>query len=163
MVSIRNATPDDLKAINDIYNDAVINTVATFDTEPKSLDDRLQWFNEHDQRHPVIVAEIQGDIAGWASLSRWSDRKAYNDTAEGSVYIRADARDKGIGKELSAALVEEGRKAGLHTIVARIVEGNKASIRLCETLGFIHIGTMKEVGNKFGRLLDVHIMQKIYP
>jgi L-amino acid N-acyltransferase len=162
VVSIRRATQDDAKAIADIYNDAVINTVATFDTETRSIDERLKWLNDHDSRHPVLIAEMDGSVAGWASLSRWSDRKAYDDTAEVSMYIRAQDRDKGVGKELSAALIEEGRNAGLHTIIARIVEGNGASVHLCETLGFIHIGTMKEAGNKFGRRLDVHMMQKIY-
>jgi L-amino acid N-acyltransferase len=78
------------------------------------------------------------------------------------MYIAEDERGKGTGRLLLTELLKTGEKAGLHTVIARIVEGNQASIRLCESLGFTHIGTMKEVGRKFGKLLDVHLMQRIF-
>jgi len=162
MVAIRNATAKDLDAVTEIYNEAIINNVATFDTEPKTTYEQQRWFEDHDYKHPILIAEMGGCVVGWASLSKWSDRCAYTDTAEVSLYIRAADRGKGIGRKLLVAIIKEGKNVGLHTIIARITEGNTVSIHLCEIMGFRHIGTMKEVGNKFGKLLDVRLMQKIY-
>lgn len=162
MVLIRPATLDDLKAITAIYNEAILTTVATFDIEPKSEAERAGWLNAHDGRHPVLVAEIERQVVGWASLSKWSDRLAYADTAEISLYIHSSRRGQGIGKQLIAAIVAEGEKAGLHTLIARIAAGNEASVRLHLAAGFERIGVMREVGRKFGQLLDIHLMQKIY-
>ena len=155
---IRSAAPEDLPEINEIYNEAVRNTTATFDTEPKGLDERKAWFVLHDHRHPVLVA-VEESIIGWAALSPWSDRLAYRDTAEVSVYVHADRRGKGIGKKLLEALVEQGQGADLHTLIARIADGNLASIAMHRRLGFEFIGTMKEVGLKFGRWIDVQLFQ----
>lgn len=101
-------------------------------------------------------------VVGWASLSKWSDRLAYADTAEISLYVQESLRGQGIGKRLVEAIVVEGEKVGLHTVIARIAGGNQVSIRLHEAVGFNHIGVMREVGRKFGELLDVYLMQKIY-
>lgn len=152
----------DIPAITAIYNEAVLTTVATFDTEPKSETDRAAWFAVHDSRHPVLVAEVEGQVVGWASLSKWSERLAYADTAEISLYVQSSQRGRGIGKCLVEALVAEGEKAGLHTLIARIGAGNQVSVRLHQAAGFEHIGVMREVGRKFDQLLDVHLMQKIY-
>jgi phosphinothricin acetyltransferase len=162
MPTIRRAEPRDLESITAIYNDAVLKTVATFDTEPKTADELATWFEKHGARHPILVAESGGTIAGWISLSEWSDRLAYSDTAEVSLYIAEEQRGKGIGKKLLAAALNEGREAGLHTIVSRIAGGNETSVRLHESFGFQHIGIMKEVGRKFGKLIDVYLMQKIF-
>ncbi len=164
MVTVRPATLDDLAAITEIYNDAVLNLTATFDTDPKSMEDQREWFAHHDNRHPILVAE-RGDsheIVGWASLSQWSDRCAYEDTAENSIYVKASCRGQGIGKALLAALIAQGATAGIHTIIARIGGSNAASVRLHESQGFEPIGVMREVGFKFGQRLDVTMMQKIY-
>ncbi|MCX6006613.1 MAG: GNAT family N-acetyltransferase [Chloroflexi bacterium] len=162
MVVIRKASAADVLAITEIYNDAILNLTATFDTQPKTLEEQNKWFEDHRAQFPVLVAEQEGRIAGWASLSRWSDRCAYSGTAEGSLYINAKDRNTGLGRKLLSAILDEGQKVGLHTVIARIVEGNAASIHLCESLGFTHIGTMREVGRKFGKLLDVQMMQKIF-
>ncbi|MBE7470305.1 MAG: N-acetyltransferase [Anaerolineae bacterium] len=159
---IRPAQLTDLAAITAIYNEAILTTVATFDTEPKSESERAVWFSAHDARHPILVAEIEGQVVGWASLSKWSDRLAYADTAEISLYVHSSRRGQGIGKQLIAALVAEGEKAGLRTLIARIAAGNEASVRLHQTAGFELIGVMREVGRKFDQLLDIHLMQKIY-
>jgi len=114
-VTIRKARMEDVEAITKIYNDAIVTTTATFDTEPKSPEDRLEWFHAHDDRHPVLVSVVGADVVGWAALNKWSDRAAYNDTAETSIYIDATYRGKGIGSALNNALVEEARRliAGL--------------------------------------------------
>jgi L-amino acid N-acyltransferase len=162
MATFRKATINDLKEITAIYNEAVLNTTATFDTQPKNLQEQKEWFNNHQPRHPILVAEQDGTVVGWASLSKWSDRCAYSDTAEASIYIKKEYRGKGIGKQLLEALLQEGKNISLHTIIARIAGDNKASIHLFRSEGFENIGAMREVGRKFGKLLDVYLMQKIY-
>lgn len=162
MVSVRRACQGDLPAITRIYNDAIATTVATFDTCPKTAEEQREWFASHGPRHPVLVADGDGMVVGWCSLTPWSDRCAYCDAAEASLYVDASQQGLGVGTQLLKALIAEGRKVGLHTIIGRITEGNEVSLRLVKAAGFDHIGTMREVGRKFGRLLDVHLMQYIY-
>jgi L-amino acid N-acyltransferase len=162
MLTIRQAIENDMSAVADIYNDAILNTTATFDTETKSLENRIQWLNQHSSMNPVIVGEIEGVVVGWASLSKWSERSAYDTTAEVSVYVHKDFRDRGFGRKLLEVITLEGEKAGLHTILSRITQGNEKSIHLHELFGYEHIGVLKEVGMKFGQFLDVHMMQKVF-
>lgn len=162
MFSIRPAKSDDINAITDIYNEAILTTVASFDIEPKTDAEQRIWFANHGPKNPILVAELDS-VVGWASLSEWSDRCAYSDTVEISIYVKEEFRSRGIGRKLLEAIIEEGEKVGLHTVIARITQGNNESIHLHESVGFEHIGVMKEVGRKFGKLLDVCLMQKIYP
>lgn len=159
---MRSARLGDLPAITAIYNDAILKTVATFDTVPKTMREQKAWFSHHGGKYPIIVAEMDDEIVGWASLSRWSDRCAYADTTELSLYVREEMRGKGIGRRLLLSIVREGGRAGLHTVIARITEGNAISVRLHEEAGFELVGTMREVGRKFGKLLDVLMMQLVY-
>ncbi|HHX95422.1 MAG TPA: N-acetyltransferase [Clostridia bacterium] len=163
MCLIRKAEITDLPVITEIYNDAILTTTATFDIEPKSLETQEAWFYAHGPRYPLIVAEVQGEVVGWASLSRYSDRLAYEKTAEISVYVKDGFRGRGIGRKLMEEIIARGRAAGLHTILARITASNEQSIYLHEAFGFQHIGVMREVGRKFGMLLDVCLMQLIFP
>lgn len=162
MLIARPATVKDMNVVAAIYNDAILNTTATFDTETKSLENRIEWLNNHSAMNPVIVGEINCVVIGWASLSKWSDRCAYDTTAEVSVYINKDFRDRGFGKKLLEVITLEGEKAGLHTIISRITQGNEKSIHLHELFGYEHVGVLKEVGMKFGKFLDVHMMQKVF-
>ena len=161
-MTIRPATIDDLPGITEIYNDAIRKTVATFDTEPKSNDEQTTWFKAHGAQYPIVVAETDGVVVGWASLSQYSDRCAYTDTAEVSVYIAEAHRGKGFGRALLQKIVQHGKEMGHHVLLARIADGNDVSIHLFEAHGFTHVGVLREVGKKFGRLIDVYLMQKIY-
>jgi len=163
MVNIRQAQANDIQSITEIYNEAITSTVSTFDIAPKSLSEQNDWFMGHGPRNPILVAEKNNIIVGWAALSKWSNRCAYKKTAEISVYVKKDYQGKNIGRNLLKTIIKEGEKVGLHTLLALITEENMASIHLHESLGFFHIGTIREVGYKFGRRLDVCIMQKIYP
>ena len=162
MITTREAVINDLVAITEIYNEAVLTTVATFDIQPMSLEEQKTWFEEHGPKYPVVVAMEDGVVRGWASLSEWSGRCAYTDTAEISLYVREIDRGRGVGRELMAEIIRAGEKAGLHTVIARIAGENEASVRLHKSAGFEYIGVMKEVGKKFGKLIDVHLMQLIY-
>ena len=156
---IRLAEARDAIAIAEIYNEAILTTTATFDTETKTPEDRLRWLESHNDRHPVFVAEVAGCVVGWASLTEWSDRPAYKETAESSFYVVEAFRGRGVGRALKQTLIDEARRLGYHTLLARVAQESEASVHINETFGFRHIGTMKQVGHKFGRRLDVHMMQ----
>ena len=162
MFAIRPAKLDDLNIITEIYNEAVLTTDASFDVEPKTDAEQRAWFANHGPKHPILVAELNGIVVGWAALSQWSERYAYADTAEISLYVKQEFWNRGIGRRLLEAIIGEGEKVGLHTVIARMNKGNEKSIHLHECAGFEHIGVMREVGQKFGKLLDVCLMQKIY-
>jgi len=126
------------------------------------LTEQKKWFKEHGSKNPIIVAEEDNEIVGWAALSKYDTKCAYSDTAELSLYVKPEYQKKGIGKQLMKRIIEDGKKAGLHAILARITDGNKVSIHLHELFGFKHVGVLKEVGFKFGKRLDVYIMEKVY-
>ena len=160
-ITIRRAELADAAAIAGIYNEAIRTTTATFDTEPKSEEDRTQWLQAHDERHPVLVAVLDGRVVGWSSLTRWSDRSAYDDTAETSFYVHSAHRGRGVGRMLKEGIIAEAKRLKFHTIIARVADGSEESIHLNKSAGFFYVGTLKEVGHKFGRLIDVHIFQKL--
>lgn len=172
MIQIRNSILSDLPQIVDIYNWSILHSTATFDTAIKTTLEQLPWFEKHGGNYPILVAikvepgKISREtptIVGWASLSQWSDRCAYSETAEFSVYIAEEFQGKGFGRKLMSAIDQLVPSLEIHSLISRITEGNDVSIHLHEALGFRHIGVMKEVGVKFGRRLDVVLMQKIYP
>lgn len=160
MLNIRRAARSDIDVITEIYNEAILTTTATFDLEPKTREDRLQWFEAHDERHPILVAELETQVVGWACLTQWNPRAAYADTAETSFYVKEEHRGKGIGRKLKQAIIDEARHLGFHTLIAGAAEGSDASLHLNKSFGFEVVGTFKEVGRKFGKVLDVTYMQK---
>jgi phosphinothricin acetyltransferase len=162
-MTIRPATVADLPGILEIYNDAVLNTTATYDYEPRTLEHRTQWFEDRQREgYPVFVAldEI-GAVIGWSALNPFHARMGYRFTSENSVYVAADRRGKGVGRLLLAPLIEAARAKGLHAIIAAIDADNEASIRLHARFGFEKVGHFKQTGFKFGRWLDVVYMEKI--
>jgi L-amino acid N-acyltransferase YncA len=160
--TIRHAVAADAAAISRIYNQAVLNTTATFDTEPEDVETRERWLAAHaDPRHPVLVVEVDGEVVGWASLSTWSDRCAYAASVESSAYVDEAWAGKRIGTRLSEAVLEAGRAAGVHAILARICTENTASLAMAKRLGFTEVGVLHEVGWKFGRWLDVAMLEKL--
>ena len=100
MLAIRKALLNDLDSIAEIYNESILKTVATFDTEIKTYEEQKKWFQEHGPKNPILVAEQDGLVIGWAALSNYSTRCAYSDTAEISLYVREENQGKGIGKTL---------------------------------------------------------------
>ena len=161
-VTVRPARQADLAAITDIYNEAVLTTTATFDTQTRTVEQQQGWFEQHGMDYPLLVAEADGIIVGWSCLSKWSDRQAYRETAESSTYVKQEYRGQGIGRQLKSAMDVETRRRGFHTVLARITEGSDASLHLNRQFGFELVGVMKEVGLKFGKRLDVYLLQKIY-
>lgn len=159
---IRDAIPADLGALRDIYNDAVLNTTAIWNEVAIDLDNRRAWLELRAQQgFPVLVAEDAGEVVGYASYGPWRAFDGFRETVEHSVYVRADQRGKRVGPQLMQALIDRARAQGLHVMVAAIESGNAASIRLHERLGFATTGQMPQVGQKFGRWLDLTFMQLI--
>jgi L-amino acid N-acyltransferase len=157
---LRLATADDLVAINDIYNYYVPRSTCTYQLELETIADREAWFREHSpDKYPVVVAEIDGRVVGWGSLSKFRERAAYAPTVEASIYIHHEMQRRGLGKLLLVDLTERARAAGFHSIIGGASADQTASIALQESLGFMQVGRLVEVGYKFGRRLDVVYLQ----
>jgi phosphinothricin acetyltransferase len=157
---LRDATAADLPAINEIYNYYVLHSTCTYQLEPETLVDRQSWFAQHSpDKHPVIVAEIDGRVVGWGSLSKFHARAGYAPTVEASVYVAHDFHRRGLGRTILQDLIERARAAGFHSIIGGASADQPASIALQETLGFTPVAHFKEVGEKFGRRLDVIYLQ----
>jgi phosphinothricin acetyltransferase len=158
---IRPAELDDVPTIVAIYNEAVLTTTATADEQPQALAHRQAWFRDHQRGGlPVLVAEIDGAVVGWGSLSRFHARPAYRFTVEDSVYVAADHRGRGVGRALLTPLVARAASLGMHNIMALIEAGNDASRRLHASLGFVECGLAPQVMFKFERWLDLLWMQR---
>ena len=160
-VGVRLATLDDAEAVRAIYNREVTGSTVTFDLVPRSLDDQRAWLAAHAGAHPAVVAVSADRVVGFASLSPYRDRPAYATTVEDSVYVDRDARGRGIGRLLLDELVRLAGLHGFHSVIGRIVGGHDASIALHRACGFELVGVEREVGRKFGRWLDVVVMQRL--
>lgn len=164
---IRSARPDDAAAIAEIYNREVTETTVTFDLEPRDLATQRAWIDARSGAHAVLVAvetDEDGDevVLGFASLSAYRDRPGYRTTVEDSIYIHRDHRGRGLGRVLLSGLIREAEERGFHAVMARIVGGHSGSVALHESLGFEVVGVEREVGRKFGRWLDVTLMQLLF-
>ncbi len=158
-MQVRPVEPRDADATRAIYNLEVLETTVTFDLVPRSLEDQTRWIEHHSGAHPAIVAVEGETILGFASLSRFRSRAAYAPTVEDSVYVHRGHRGRGVGEVLLREIVDLARDHGFHSVIARIVGGHDASIALHAKCGFEQIGCERQVGRKFGRWLDVILMQ----
>lgn len=161
-IHIRLATYADIPMILDIYNEAVVNTTASYDYQPNTLETRIAWYEDHLRKQlPIFVAEgSTGRIVGWSALSSFRHAEGYCFAAENSVYVAADQRGQGIGKLLMPPLISAAHELGLHTIIAGIDADNLVSLRLHAAFGFEQVGYLKEVAFKFDRWLDLILMQR---
>ncbi len=159
---VRPALAADLPGIAAIYDREVREGTATFDTVPRSGPEWADWLTAHPaDRFPVIVAAAaDGEVAGWASLSPWSTRLGYAGTVEASVFVAPDRQGQGLGRRLCDAMLGTARHCGHRVVLGRIEASNGASLRLFETCGFRTVGTMHGVGLKFGRELDVVLVER---
>jgi L-amino acid N-acyltransferase YncA len=160
-VIVRRAKPEDAEAINEIYNYAVRELPATFHIRERSIEEGRRWLAEHNDSYPVFVAEKDGLVVGWASLSPYSDRCAYASTVEDSIYVHPNHWGCGIGSALMEKLMDAARSLGYHAVIARIAGESEASIRLHRKFGFEVVGVLKEVGWKFERWHDLWIMEAL--
>ncbi len=158
-MAVRPAIWDDLATIVDIYNHAITETVATFDTVPVTLAEREAWFEGFDIDNPLRVSEIDGIVGGFAYYLPYRAKPAYDLTRETTVYVSPRCRGRGVASELYAALIEHARRHGVHTLIAVIAGDNPASVALHRKFGFAQIGHLREVGHKFGAWVDTRYFQ----
>jgi L-amino acid N-acyltransferase YncA len=159
-VIIRNATENDLPAILDIYNDVILTTTSVYSEQPHTMEMRLTWFKERTAAgFPVIVAELDGVIAGFGSYGHFRVWPCYRFTAEHSVYVHRDFRGRGISKVLLGELISLAKAAGLHALIAGVDSDNAVSLKLHLAFGFQQVAHFKEVGFKFGRWLDLLFLE----
>ncbi len=157
---VRLAGPNDAEAIRAIYNAEVTGSTATFDLVPRTLKEQTVWLERHQGAHPAVVA-VDDAVLGFGSLSPFRSRPAYSTTVESSVYVDTSRRLSGVGKAVLNELVAQATQLGFHTMIARVVGGNEASIRLHTTCGFELVGVEREIGRKFGQWLDVWVLQRM--
>ncbi|MBW6435200.1 GNAT family N-acetyltransferase [Actinoplanes hulinensis] len=157
--TIRAADAGDMEGIRAIRNRAIEQTTALWTETPQSPAEATAWLAAHLARGSAFVAEAGGEVAGFATYGPWRPLDGYRHTVENSVYVREDRHGLGIGSALMTTVIAAAREAGHHVMVAGIEAGNTSSIRLHERFGFEHAGTIREVGTKFGRWLDLTIMR----
>jgi phosphinothricin acetyltransferase len=160
-VSVRDATLADAPALAQIYNHYITESNVTFDVEPKTAEERSAWIAAHGPEHPVLVAEIEGSVVGFGALSPWAQRPAWHHTVELSSYVDQEWRRHGVGRALMDALLERAVATGHHALIGQIVADNQASITLSASMGFVEVGRLREVGDKFGRWHDVVLVERI--
>ena len=159
-VAIQPAREDDAQAIAAIYAWHVANGTATFDTAAPDAafwQEKLADFAARGL--PFLVAELEGRVVAYAYAARFRDRAAYAHTCEDSIYVSHEARGEGIGSVLLPALIDAARVSGFQQMLAVVGGGEPASVALHTKCGFVHAGRMRNVGKKFGRLLDTVYMQ----
>jgi phosphinothricin acetyltransferase len=160
-MEVRRAETGDAEAMRVIYNAEVAGSTVTFDMVPRTPAEQLAWLAAHRGAHPAVVATEAGEVAGFGSLSPFRERPAYATTVEDSVYVATGWRGRGVGRMLLAELVRLASDHGFHTVLARISGDNEVSIALHRSQGFALVGVEREVGRKFGRWIDVTVMQRM--
>ena len=160
-IHIRTATLDDAAAIAEIYNQGIEDRVATFETELRSAGDQLAWLRSIAGRYPAVVAEIDGQIIGWAGAGPYRERECYRGIGEFSMYVRRNWRGRGVGDLLVSALIREAEQLRLWKLVSRIFPFNEASRALCRKHGFREVGVYEKHARLDGRWLDVVIVERL--
>jgi phosphinothricin acetyltransferase len=159
-VLIRPATLDDAAAINAIYNPLIEETHVSFDEEPWSIERRQQWIRERSGgRHLVLVAEIGGDVVGFAASGSFRRKSAYDSSVESTICLFPDQTGRGVGRRLMAALLEQLAAAGTHRIYAIVALPNDPSVEFHLAMGFRSVGIQHEVGRKFGRYWSTELFE----
>jgi len=158
--TVRVATEQDLGSICGIYNWAIIDNHVTFDTQPYTVENRLQWWRDREAELTCLVAEIDGEVVGVAYSSWYRPKAAYRSSMETTIALSDGARGQGVGTVLLGELLDRLATQGVHRAVAVVALPNEASIALHHKLGYQTIGVLTEVGYKLGRYWDTEILEK---
>ena len=160
MLKIRRAVESDLPGIFAIYDDEVLHGTASFDEQPYTLERRQSWLSDHaGERHPVLVADAGAEIVAWGSLAPWSAQSACARAAEVSVYVHKHCLREGLGRTMLHELITHARAVELGVLLSRVTSDNQNTLELQAEFGFRHVGTLRRVAKKFGRLLDVELFE----
>ena len=162
-VRVRRAQRRDAAAIAEIYNQGIIERVATFEDEPRTVEAMIRWVNEHGQRFPALVGVVGDAVVGWASVSEYRPRPCYAGIGEFSIYIDERWRGRGVGRVLLPALIDAAERAGFWKLVPRVFPFNTGSRRLCAASGFREVGAYEKHAQLDGEWLDVIIVERLIP
>lgn len=162
-IQIRNAMAEDAAAIAEIYNQGIEDRVATYETRRRSAEDQRAWLKSVADRYPVVIAQIDGEIIGWAGAGPYRERECYRGIGEFSMYVRRDWRGRGVGDLLLAGLINEAERLGLWKLLSRIFPFNEASRALCRKHGFREVGVYEKHARLDGHWLDVVIVERLIP
>jgi L-amino acid N-acyltransferase len=157
---IRPVLINDLPAILNIYNHFVVNSNYTMDTESKTMTDMIAWHESHQERFPAFVGIVSNTIIGYSSLSKWAERKGYHPSCEASLYLSPVDLAQGLGDVFMQHLDEVAKKNNFTTILSFMTSTNKLAKNLARRNGYIYIGMMQRVAEKFGRFVDITMYQK---
>lgn len=158
---IRQATVLDAERISEIYNREVLGSTATLDLVPRTIEEQRRWIEARSGGLAAVVAIVDDRVAGFGSLSFYRDRPGYRTSVENSVYVAQEAQGCGVGAAILSHLLEVAKVHGYHTVIARIVGPQEASVNLHTKAGFDMVGIERQIGRKFGRWHDVALMQKL--
>lgn len=159
--SIRPARADDAAAIAEIYNQGIAGRLATFETVLRTPADIQATLAAGGRRFPFLVAEQQGEVVGWASVSTYRPRACYAGIGEFSIYIDERVRGQGVGKVLLPALIESAQEAGFWKLLSRVFPANTGSRKLCAACGFREVGVYEQHAKLDGKWLDVVIIERL--
>jgi phosphinothricin acetyltransferase len=160
-VQIRTATLDDAAAIAEIYNQGIEDRAATYETKRRSAEDQRAWLQAIAGRYPAVVAQIDGEIVGWAGAGPYRDRECYRGIGEFSMYVHRNWSRRGVGDLLLAGLIREAEQLGLWKLLSRIFPFNEASRALCRKHGFREVGVYEKHARLDGCWLDVVIVERL--
>ena len=158
--TIRVATSHDLEPTLEIYNHAVRHTTASYDYDPRLMLEHQKWYADKlEHNFPLLIAEQGGRVAGFATYGMFRTKIGYQYTVEHSVYVHPEFQGHGVGSALMPPLIEIARAQNHHVMMAGIDSSNAGSIAFHRRFGFVEVGTLPQVGFKFGRWLDLLFMQ----
>ena len=162
-ITVRLATAADAAAIAEIYNREVTDSTATFDLVPRTVEAQREWLAARSGAFAAIVGidTATRRVVSFAALSPYKERAAYRTTVENSIYVHRDVAGRGVGRRVLTHLLDVARESGFHSVIARIEASSAASRSLHAACGFELVGVEREVGRKFGRWLDVAVMQRM--
>lgn len=159
-IDVRHLIPEDSEPLRQIYNHAVLSSTATLDLEPRTRSEQERWLEQHFGIYPALVAIVNGQPIGYASISPFRPRAGYNSTVEDSVYIAPNYQGQGVGRLLLERLIATATSLGFHSCIAHIVADHRASLKLHVGCNFRLVGVEQEIGRKFGKWIDMAILQR---
>jgi len=158
---IRSATDADFEAIAALTNHYILGTAVHFGYDPVSAAELRESWLKHRDHFPFLIAELEGEFAGYAKAGTWRDRTAYSWIVETGIYLRPELHGRGVGTALYRVLLETLKEQGFHAAIGGITLPNEASVRLHERVGFVHVGTVKQAGWKFNTWHDAGFWQAV--
>jgi len=158
---IKSLTKNYAEEICTIYNYYINSSIATFEEDEVSVEEMVKRLKKIEQKYIGYVYEEEGSVLGYAYIDEFKGRSAYRKTCESTIYIKNDSLRLGIGKKLYSSIIGSAREMEFHSIVAVVASPNNCSEKLHSSMGFSIQGTLREVGYKFGKFIDISYWQLI--